>query len=967
MKRMGISGKVRWIAVGLALWLGLPMVAAAQDYDTLRIVTQNALGFCGSTCAVRVPAFRLFYQAINADIVVTQEQVSQSGVNQFLNDILNYGQPGTYLAAPWTDGPYTDNALFYKGNKVALVSTQQIPTQPSGGYRDISEYVLKPKGMDASGEFRVYSLHLKAGDTSGDAAIRLIEATVLRNYLNALPDCTDFFVMGDFNCYTSSESAYQKLVGSQADNSGRCFDPINTPGDWNNNYDFRTVHTQSTRTTNLNPGDGGSTGGMDDRFDQILSSATSLSPNWFACLPSTYTAYGNDGDHFNDSINDPPNAVVSQEIANALHRASDHLPVYVNVRHPIPTLTLTSPNGGEVWQVGQTDTIKWSSIGLAGNVTIAVNRDYPGGSWVTLFGGTANDGAQPWLVTSPTSANCRIRIVGDSHAAARDSSNANFTITNPYITVTSPNGGETWYWGQPHNILWSSGAGGTVDISLNRDFPGGAWESLFAGTANDGIENWMVSSPRTANARIRIVSTSNPSIRDSSDANFTIETPYLVLTVPDGGEIWTAGTIQILEWIGEGLTDSDSLEIQLNRNWPGPDWEPIDTTLYIWFGQDWPVTGPGTTTARMRIVSLRLPTVAAESQANFTIIGANEPPLIFHDPLDDKEPGNITIVASVFDEAPLISIKVFYREQGGAPYDSVMMNSTGNPYEYATTIGPLGDGSYDYYLRATDTDWETTTTEIYDFQVAAACGIIIGYDDGSAEEFNWAGGEEFRWAVKFTPATTPFILCGTEFSVSRIKPDSSHERVVIEVYDIDGQGLPGNLLFADTTGSVGNVVGGLPAGSTLWAMALLRDGSGEPLVMNGDFFLAVGNPDTLHYEAFARDITGPNSNRSYLYDGCEEQWFNENESWENCRIGNRLIRALGFYPTPVQVVISRSGNDIRLDWTSAGAPYYRIYSSTDSLGGYALEGSVGDTTFMDGNAVLLETKKVYRVVCSTQP
>ncbi|MBM3325087.1 MAG: hypothetical protein FJY66_05405, partial [Calditrichaeota bacterium] len=138
MKRTGVLGRKGWVAVGLALWLGLPAVGVAQDYDTLRLVTQNALNFCGSTCAVRIPAFRLFYQAINADIVVTQEQVSQAGVNQFLNDILNYGQPGTYTAAPWTDGPYTDNALFYKESKVTLVSTQQIPTQSSGGYRDIS-------------------------------------------------------------------------------------------------------------------------------------------------------------------------------------------------------------------------------------------------------------------------------------------------------------------------------------------------------------------------------------------------------------------------------------------------------------------------------------------------------------------------------------------------------------------------------------------------------------------------------------------------------------------------------------------------------------------------------------------------------------------------------------------------------------------------------------------------------------
>ena len=40
---------------------------------------------------------------------------------------------------------------------------------------------------------------------------------------------------------------------------------------------------------------------------------------------------GNDGNHFNDAINDGNNTSVSDEIADALHDASDHLPVYMDV------------------------------------------------------------------------------------------------------------------------------------------------------------------------------------------------------------------------------------------------------------------------------------------------------------------------------------------------------------------------------------------------------------------------------------------------------------------------------------------------------------------------------------------------------------------------------------------------------------------------------------------------------------
>jgi hypothetical protein len=46
-----------------------------------------------------------------------------------------------------------------------------------------------------------------------------------------------------------------------------------------------------------------------------------------AYVGNTMWAVGNDGNHFNDSINAQPNTSVSVAVANALHNASDHLPV----------------------------------------------------------------------------------------------------------------------------------------------------------------------------------------------------------------------------------------------------------------------------------------------------------------------------------------------------------------------------------------------------------------------------------------------------------------------------------------------------------------------------------------------------------------------------------------------------------------------------------------------------------------
>ena len=77
-------------------------------------------------------------------------------------------------------------------------------------------------------------------------------------------------------------------------------------------------------------GDGGATGGLDDRFDLILCSYALTNSTALEYIPSSYTVYGNDGNHYNKAITDspvydPPGIADATDLLNA----SDHLPVYV--------------------------------------------------------------------------------------------------------------------------------------------------------------------------------------------------------------------------------------------------------------------------------------------------------------------------------------------------------------------------------------------------------------------------------------------------------------------------------------------------------------------------------------------------------------------------------------------------------------------------------------------------------------
>lgn len=291
--------------------------------DTIRLATYNILRFPDSEGVERVPHFRNVLTALKPDILVVQEMQSQDGVDLFVDQIINNPGMSGYKAAPFINGFDTDNALFYNSNKIEFVRNRQILTW----LREVSEYTLKYKLDETSPVLKIYSLHLKASQGSDNESKRLKDALIIRDNLNKLNNGAYFAVAGDFNIYSSNEPAYQELTGPKENNIGRCFDPINKPGEWHNNSSFAMWHTQSSRTTEFGSG---TPGGMDDRFDFILLSNAFFDSSQYLYLNKSYKTFGNDGLHFNAAINAGYNRAVSDEIANALHDASDHLPVFLD-------------------------------------------------------------------------------------------------------------------------------------------------------------------------------------------------------------------------------------------------------------------------------------------------------------------------------------------------------------------------------------------------------------------------------------------------------------------------------------------------------------------------------------------------------------------------------------------------------------------------------------------------------------
>lgn len=92
------------------------------------------------------------------------------------------------------------------------------------------------------------------------------------------------------------------------------------------------------------------------------------------------------------------------------------------------TITLTRPNGGELFTVGNRHAILWNQNGITGNVRLEIDRNFPSGVWEVIADSVLTS-PYSWLCTGTATQNARIRVRSlDMAVEIADTSDANFTI-----------------------------------------------------------------------------------------------------------------------------------------------------------------------------------------------------------------------------------------------------------------------------------------------------------------------------------------------------------------------------------------------------------------------------------------------------------------------------------------------------------------------------------------------------------
>ncbi len=284
---------------------------------------------------------------------------------------------------------------------------------------------------------------------------------------------------------------------------------------------------------------------------------------------------------------------------------------------PEPSIVVTSPNGGEIWLAGTTQTIKWTSENVE-NVKIEFTSN-GGANWTLVEQSAASTGSYSWTVPSINSELCKVRISDALDGAPSDLSDGYFTISTEAvqsITVTSPNGGEVWESGTSRNITWTSTGITNVKIEFTTN-NGVSWSTLTASVPSSGFYIWnQIPNTPSTNCKVRISYAVNSNLFDESDGVFTIAPePSIVVTSPNGGEIWLEGTTQNITWTSENVP---FVKIEFTTN-GGADWSTIIQSTESIGAYSWLVPTTNSNLCRIRISDALDGAPSDVSDAFFTI------------------------------------------------------------------------------------------------------------------------------------------------------------------------------------------------------------------------------------------------------------------------------------------------------------------------------------------------------------
>ena len=349
--------------------------------------------------------------------------------------------------------------------------------------------------------------------------------------------------------------------------------------------------------------------------------------------------------------------------------------------NPSNDITVTSPNGGQVWQGLSTQAITWTNLPSASGQYILQYSLNNGANWTTIASNVTGN-SYNWNVPNSPSTNCLIKVIDFVNICKFDVSNAVFTISPATPIVLTPNGGESYYAGTVNAITWNAATYfSTVRLDYSID-NGVTWVNITTSTTNDGSQNWTVPNVSSTNCLIRVSNTADLNVFDVSNANFTIK-PAVTIITPNGNNgvtIWGGCTVTSITFDRSPAWTNYVIEYSLNN---GTSWTTITNSWSTSSNPatyNWSIPNTPTTQALVRVT----PSSTSFSDASDNVFTITKPVTIIQPNF-----GGIMQIGTTYNiqwSSDGISnlYDIFYSVNGGTSFTNIVTgyNTSNNTYPW---------------------------------------------------------------------------------------------------------------------------------------------------------------------------------------------------------------------------------------------------------------------------------------------
>ncbi len=186
------------------------------------------------------------------------------------------------------------------------------------------------------------------------------------------------------------------------------------------------------------------------------------------------------------------------------------------------------------------------------------------------------------------------------------------------ITVTSPNGGESWNSCTPKNITWNATSTSgyyNIDYSLDN---GATWVGIATSyQTNAGSFTWNLPNVSSVNCLVRVTDAQSTSTSDVSNSVFVINGALIVLS-PNGGENFITGTTQniIYSYLSGVVTN---IKIEYTHD-SGLNWNTIISSTLANGSYAWVIPNTPSSSVKVKLTDLADPSCKMDtSNTAFTI------------------------------------------------------------------------------------------------------------------------------------------------------------------------------------------------------------------------------------------------------------------------------------------------------------------------------------------------------------